>query len=268
MKETKPTAKAATTVVSTPPLIGGRTRRARRRGGGRPRRAAGPPRRGPERAPRARGARRRGPPRTPPPPPRAGGRGAAPGARGGGGKGPPADPQHRQQDRDEPGGEVEAARGRIREHPRPVLGHERRLDLLLVLAQRDLAADEGTFLVGHGGGGDVERGVAFHAHHLVLDVRQRGPRRGARGEHEQHQREQEAPHAFSPSSGGSVRSSHAWSTGPRRWAAILPRRSITNVSGKAREPYLSANCPSRSRRLGYVSLKRRTNLSAESDRSW
>ena len=43
-------------------------------------------------------------------------------------------------------------------------------------------------------------------------------------------------HAFSPSSGGSVSSSHAWSTGPRRWAAIRPRRSITNVSGKAREP--------------------------------
>ena len=43
-------------------------------------------------------------------------------------------------------------------------------------------------------------------------------------------------HAFSPSSGGSVLSSHAWSTGPRRWAAIRPRRSITNVSGKAREP--------------------------------
>ena len=46
----------------------------------------------------------------------------------------------------------------------------------------------------------------------------------------------DARHAFSPSSGGSVRSSHAWSTGPRRCAAIRPRRSITNVSGKAREP--------------------------------
>src|SRR4029079_7699162 len=110
---------------------------------------------------------------------------------------------------------------------------QRGLDLSLVLAQRDLAADEGALLVGHGGGGDVERGVAFHAHHLVLDVRQRGGRRGARREREQERQQQEKPHAFSPSSGGSVRSSQAWSTGPRRWAAIRPRRSITKVSGKA-----------------------------------
>ena len=52
----------------------------------------------------------------------------------------------------------------------------------------------------------------------------------------EHEQRRQQPHAFSPSSGWSVRSSHFWSTGPRRCAAIRPRRSTTNVSGKAREP--------------------------------
>ena len=188
MKETKPTANAATTVVSTPPVIGGRRRRARRRAGPRPPRGA---------------ARRR----------RRAGRGlAAPAARG---DHDAPDPDHHQHDRHEPGGEVEAARGRVGEHARPVLGDERGLDLLLVLAERDLAPDERPLLVGDRRRGHVERRVALDAHDLVLDVGQRGPRRGAGREHEQ-QRDEDEPrdHAFSPSSGGRVLSSHAWSTGP------------------------------------------------------
>ena len=208
MKETKPTAKAATTVVSTPSFtaVVGRELRVqpprvvvveRRRGPPRPRpgrrrqrRAATDQRRRARAAP-ARSARGRRRGRTPCP--------------------------------------------RARQDAGAELLDERVLDLLLVLPHGDLAADERALLVGDGGGGDVERGLALDAHHLVLDVGQRGPAAApARGQHGE-RRARGRIHAFSFSSGGSVASSHFWSTGPRRWRRSGPGgRPRTSPGRRAR----------------------------------
>ena len=145
-------------------------------------------------------------------------------------------PEHRGHD---PRRGVEAAARGDGEHPRPVLRLELRLDLLLRAPLVDPALDELALAVGDGGLRDVERRAALRAHHLVLDVGQRrARRRGERRRGGEQQREDERGggeqpphHAFSAISFGRVRSSHAWSTGPRRLAAMRPLRSITNVSG-------------------------------------
>ena len=80
----------------------------------------------------------------------------------------------------------------------PYSSHERRLDLGLALALGDPAADELALAVGDGRGRDVQRRAALDAHHLVLDVGQRGPRlRGERrgSQHEREQQSEREPHA-------------------------------------------------------------------------
>ena len=91
----------------------------------------------------------------------------------------------------------------------------------------NLSLFSGALLVGHGGGGDVERRPALDAHHLVLDVGQRGLWLGGGGQAHQQEQGDQDPH----SSGSRFSSSHACVTGPRRAAAIRPSRSIRKVSG-------------------------------------
>ena len=161
------------TVVSTPELIG-RRRRARRRGAGRRRgRARAAPSAGAPRsaAPAGCGSRRQRRAVT-----------ITSGERG-----------ERDEDRRDPGGEAEALLLGLAEHARAVLRHERGLDLGLRLALVDELGDEGALLVGHVGGGDVQRRPAFQAHDLVLDVGERGARRlgglrGGRGDGEERAR--------------------------------------------------------------------------------
>ena len=140
--------------------------------------------------------------------------------------------RERGQHRHQPGGQLEAVVAGHGEHARPVLGHERVLDLLLRLALRDQLGDELALLVGDLGVRDVQRGAALEAHHLVLDVGKRGARLGGerRGRGDQREREQggeQAHQADSASSGGSVSSSHFCVTGKRRTAATRPCRSST-----------------------------------------
>ena len=173
MNETKPTANAARTVVSTPPLIG-RRRPGRRRGGGGPRgRASGPlggagssPRR-----PRQRSAAT--------PTPSSAISDSSPGT------------SHAATSKPPPSGTASTLRA--------VLLDQRGLDRGLALALGDPPADELPLAVGDGGGGDVERGAALDAHHLVLDVGQRGLRLGGERRGSQQEREQQSerePHAI------------------------------------------------------------------------
>ena len=81
-------------------------------------------------------------------------------------------------DRDQVGGEVEARALRGGEHLLAVLGDQGVLDLLLAAALGDQPADEDPLAVGLRRLGELQQGAADRAHHLVLDVGERGARLG------------------------------------------------------------------------------------------
>ena len=132
-----------------------------------------------------------------------------------------------------------------REHGVAELGRQGRLDLVLGAALGDQVLDVLALLDGLGRlGGQGQGGAADRAHHLVLDVGERGlgtvggQGRGREGEQ---QRRQGRGHDHAAQDGPS-RSGATWlrmkasSTGPRCAAAMPPRLSITKVSGKPMIP--------------------------------
>ena len=141
-------------------------------------------------------------------------------------------------DRQPPREQVEPLVGRSREDPLPVVGDERRLDLLRRPARGDLLRDEPLDLLRRLRVGHVERRVAGRAHHLALEVVQRGTRmragrrRPREDERSRHHRCEPQHHAAafaiavrnSPAKPGSV-------SGPRRCATTRPCRLRTYVSG-------------------------------------
>ena len=228
----KPTAKAATTVVSTPPLIGS----APRPGGGRPRGSSG------------------------------GGRSAL----GRGAVAPPApqrvdDAARRRAARAATGTSQSALRSRgasgRRARPRRTRSTSAALICGLSLPAAICAADERALLVGDGRVGDAQRRAALDAHHLVLDVGQRGARRRGRAgaAKREHQRERAsaslmtAPRAASAAAGratpGRPGSAAARRRGPGGRSGTSPgsrsRRTRARRSGRGRAGSGTSPCASR-----------------------
>ena len=156
--------------------------------------------------------------------------------------------------------QVEAVGRGLGQHGRPVLLYEVVLDLRAALALVDEAPDVVALLEGLGRLGHGQRLMADDAHHVALDLGERGaaPRVGGQrgGGGDQQSRQEAGQHPGERAShdlsriGVSVWCSHLVVTGKRCRAWMRPCRLITNVSGTPVVPNARTKSPLTSRSTG------------------